>query len=58
MNKEPGKYKRLLFAGITVIALGITFTTSLKDTAGSLGIIFIAIGGLLVIIGIKQKHSK
>jgi len=57
-NLEP--YKRFIFIGIINIALGVTFSTTLKESFGSLGIVFIAIGGLLFIIGMnkKQKEAK
>ena len=57
MKKLEG-YKRALFLGAIIIALGITFTTTLKDTVGSLGIVFIAIGGLFFIIGMSKKRKE
>ena len=54
-NLEP--YKRLIFAGIIIIALGITFSTNLKDTSGSLGTVLIAVGGLFFIAGMHRKKA-
>jgi len=57
MDKIEG-YKRPLFIGAVIIALGITFTTTLKDSVGSVGIVFIAVGGLFFIIGMKKKRIE
>ena len=57
MEKLEG-HKRYLFISATIIALGITFTTILKDTVGAIGIVFIAIGGLLFIIGMRKKQEE
>jgi len=51
-------YKKFIFAGILVIALGITFSTSLSDNFGSLGTVFIAVGGLMFIIGMSKKPKE
>jgi small neutral amino acid transporter SnatA (MarC family) len=55
--KELESYKKFLFAGIIVIALGIAFTTTLKETAGSFGTVMIAVGGLLFIIAMSKKQK-
>jgi len=57
MEKLEG-YKRPLFLGAVITALGITFTTTLKDSVGSVGIVFIAVGGLFFIIGMKKKRME
>jgi len=51
-------YKRILFVGLIVIALGIIFSTTLNDKLGSLGIVFIAIGGLLFIASMSRKKKE
>ncbi len=58
MNIKSENYRRFVFIGIIIIALGITFTTTLKDTVGSLGIVFIAVGVLFFIIGMSKKNHK
>jgi len=57
MKKLEG-YKRPLFLGAVMIAIGITFTTTLKETVGSVGIVFIAVGGLFFIIGMRKKREE
>ena len=52
------KYQRLAFLGIIVTALGIVFTTTLKDTVGTLGIVFIGIGGFLLVAGMSEKKRS
>jgi len=51
-------YKRFIFIGIIIIALGITFSTTFKESIGLLGIVFIAVGGLFFIIGMKKKRKE
>ncbi|MDX2444883.1 MAG: hypothetical protein QNK30_13895 [Bacteroidales bacterium] len=58
MVEKLEKYRRYIFAGIVIIALGVTFSTTLKDSLGSLGTVFIAIGGLFFIIGMNMKKKE
>lgn len=51
-------YKRMFFLGIIVIALGITFSTSLKEQVGSLGTVLIAVGGLFFIVAMNRKRLE
>ncbi len=51
-------YKRIFFIGLIVIALGVIFSTTLSDKLGSLGIVFIAIGGLLFIASIQRNRDS
>ena len=60
MGNKPKleEYKRFIFIGIIIIiALGITFSTSLKNSFGSLGTVFIAVGSLFIIIGMSKKKK-
>ena len=58
MEKKPESYRKFIFIGITIIAIGVTLSTTLKDTVGSLGTVFIAIGGLLFIVGMSKKRKE
>jgi len=58
MDKKLPGYKRIIFVGIIVIALGVTFSTTLKENVGSLGTVFIAIGGFLFIVGMARKRKE
>ncbi|MBT8221257.1 MAG: hypothetical protein KJP00_15625 [Bacteroidia bacterium] len=58
MKKKWEKYQRYIYFGTIVIALGISFSTTLKDSVGALGTVFIAIGGLLFIAGMNEKRKK
>ena len=51
-------YRRILYIGMIVIALGIVLTTTLSEKVGSLGIVFIAVGGLFFIIGMLGKKKE
>ena len=50
--------KKIFFTGIIVIALGINFTTVMADSMGSIGTVFIAIGGLLFIAAMVRKKDE
>ena len=52
------KYQRLAFLGIIVTVLGIVFTTTMKDAVGTLGIVFIGVGGFLLIAGMSEKRRS
>ena len=52
------KSKRFIFLGIIIIALGITFSTTMQDYVSSLGTVFIAVGGLFFIIGMHKKSQE
>ena len=58
MKPKPKRSKRYVFMGIIVISMGITFNTSMKDSLGSLGVVFIAIGGLFFIIRMNMKRKE
>ncbi len=58
MNNKTEISRKFIFIGIIIIALGITFTTTLKDTVGSLGTVLIAVGGLFFIIGMSKKRKE
>lgn len=58
MNKKLEPYRKFIFIGIIIISLGITFSTAMKDTVGSLGTVFIATGGLFFIIGMSKKRKQ
>jgi len=51
-------YKRLGFMSIIVVALGGVFSTTMGEQLGSLGTVFIAIGGLLLIASMNQKRIE
>jgi hypothetical protein len=55
MEKQEA-YKTYLFTAAIIIALGITFSTTMKDSVGAIGIVFIAIGGFFFILGMKKKQ--
>ena len=58
ISKKLEEYKRYIFIAIIITALGITLTTTAKDTVGPLGTVFIAVGGLLFIIGVIKKRKQ
>jgi hypothetical protein len=58
MRNKLEPYKRFVFIGIIAIALGVTFSTTLKESVGSLGTVFIAVGGLFLIIGMSKKRKE
>ena len=52
------RYKRAILLGIILIALGVTFSTTMADSVGSIGTVFIALGGLFFIIGMSRKRQQ
>jgi hypothetical protein len=51
-------YRKIILMGILIIALGVVFSTTLADSIGSIGTVFIAVGGLFFIIGMKKKRDS
>ena len=51
-------YRRKIYIAIILIALGISFNTTLKDSVGSIGTVMIAIGGLFFIAGMAAKKKE
>lgn len=51
-------YRRQIFFSMLMIALGVVFTTTLNKNSGTVGIVFIAIGGLFFIIGMYNKKKE
>ena len=41
-----------------MIALGVIFSTTLSERLSSLGIVFIAIGGLLLVASMSRKKKE
>ena len=58
MNTKLERYRRYIFLGIIIIALGVTFSVNMKDEVGSFGTVFIAVGGLFFIIGMSMKNRE
>lgn len=54
-KREPN-YRGLFIIGISLIAVGTSFI-SLRPKIGSLGIVFIAVGGLFMMFSIKNKEK-
>ncbi len=50
------KINKILISGIFVIMLGIVITTILSE--GIAGLVMIAIGGLIFLLGLKEKQDK
>lgn len=57
MNPPQENYRRYVFFGITLIALGVIFRTSLRDVSASLGTVLVAFGVLMLIVGMKKKRD-
>lgn len=51
-------YKKLLIVSMCIIALGTAFSTMLLGSLGSLGTVFIAVGGLFFIAAMKEKRDN
>jgi dolichyl-phosphate-mannose--protein O-mannosyl transferase len=51
-------YKKYIFLGIIVIALGVTFSNAMAGVFHSFGVVLIAVGGLFFIIGMRKKQLE
>jgi len=51
-------YRRILFIGALVTALGVVISTTSSERTGPLGTVFIAIGGGLFIAGMSRKKKE
>ena len=56
-KKEKPEVQRAIFIAISIIALGITITT-IYEKIRPVGVVMIAIGGILLIIGMKRKKDE
>lgn len=50
--------KKTFFISLIFIALGVIFNTVLKESVDSLGSVFIALGGLFLIISLAKKRKS
>ena len=50
--------KRAFLFSITLIALGVSFNTTMKDSMGSLGTVFIALGGFFLIVAMSKRQKE
>ena len=50
--------RRMLFFSITLVALGVIFSTTLSESFGALGTVFIAVGGLFFIIAMANRKKE
>lgn len=57
MSTFSETYRRHIFLGIILIALGVIFSTTMASV-GSVGTVFIAMGGLFFIIGMSKKRNE
>ena len=58
MHIKLERSRRYIFIGMIIIALGITFSTTLQNAFGALGTVFIAVGGLFFIFGMNHKRKE
>lgn len=50
--------KKAFYISLVLIALGVSFSTTLSDHVGSIGTVFIAIGGLFLIIALNKRNQE
>lgn len=51
-------YKRYIFLGIIVIALGVPLSNTTDGVFQSFGVVMIAVGGFFFIIGMRKKQLE
>ncbi len=50
-------YRKTGYFAIVIVAFGIVINTTLNESLGSLGTVFIAVGGLLLISAFAKKKK-
>ncbi|MCB0264604.1 MAG: hypothetical protein KDE52_14770 [Calditrichaeota bacterium] len=50
-------YHRTLFLSMILIALGVSISTTMGDSSGTIGTVMIAVGGLFFIIGMTKRRK-
>jgi uncharacterized membrane protein len=58
MKKKMESYKRYIFIGMIIIALGVNLSTVFSESTASLGTVLIAVGGLFFIRGMSLKKER
>ena len=58
MNNDTKKGRKQIFIGILITSLGVVFNAALRDKIEGLGVVFIALGGILIIAGILKKKGE
>ncbi|MCP3930922.1 MAG: hypothetical protein GY705_17690 [Bacteroidetes bacterium] len=51
-------YKRIFLGSLLFFVLGVVFKTVLKESANSLGTVFIAVGSLFLIASMAAKRNE
>ncbi|KAA3627465.1 MAG: hypothetical protein DWQ02_19680 [Bacteroidetes bacterium] len=51
------RFQRIFFIGIILIAIGVSFNTTMRDSLGSIGTVMIALGGLFFIAAMAEKRK-
>jgi len=54
---EKRRYKRIFYLALVCFALGAVFSITLKEITGSLGTVFIGLGGLFLISSMAAKKK-
>lgn len=57
MGKTLNNWQMRIYGATIAIALGLVFSATMGEASKSLGIIFVAIGGLLFISGMNLKEK-
>lgn len=57
MIKILNNWQMRIYGAIIVIALGLVFSATMEEAYKSLGIVFVAIGGLLFFLGMNLKEK-
>jgi len=58
MEQKIQGYRKYLYFSSIITALGVIFSTTLRDTSGLFGLVLIATGGLLFFIAIRNKRKE
>ena len=58
MSQPLSESKKYIYFGLIVISLGVIYNTTLTDTMGSIGMVFMALGILFFIVGMRKRKQE
>lgn len=58
MNQIKERSRRYIYVGVILTALGVVFSTLLREQVGAIGIIFILIGVFFTLVGFNMRKNK
>ena len=58
MPEKLSEAKRFIYFGLLIISLGLIYSTTLAESLGAFGMLFMVMGGLFFIIGMRKRKQE